>query len=319
MAAAPRVAGLFLLSGLFGSAFAGSSLMRQEVKSQRLALNPGEGVQSGSFQQKSGPKAALRHLGNNDATLATPTSFCNDDFILGKPDTSECTDSTHSLMDNIAMCQEAASRSGSGYPDNDVIPADWDKVRPKGCFKFACSQHSSGFCYFFNDDNNAAQSTIEGTPVCRRNKYAYGANNSADADGGCPAGYEVIIDSNETDWCSAAAACQSIAKGADFNVQDSGAATYDLYPKGCFIKAAGTDGVATDTVYYNAPINGSALPSAPVGQPLCKVSAIETPAQGTCATFVCPAATPTLDPAKNCPTDPCEAVGPNDASSACCT
>ena len=53
------------------------------------------------------------------------------------------------------MCIEAAKQAGVTAPSGSFrINSDYFHKRPKGCFKFPCSEDPNGICYFFNPIGN---------------------------------------------------------------------------------------------------------------------------------------------------------------------
>jgi len=267
MAGTFHVAWPFMLAVFFGIAGAvqTSHLMRQEVtqpfeaklvgKASSIVLSPGAELM--------GSPSSLRSKSDQ-----LDVDFCDYDFPMGSDDSSSCTDNkTHKLIENPGMCRAAADLAGATTThDGFEISSEWFQSRPRGCFKYSCSESSSGVCYFFNSIGDVSQANITGTPVCNRPRYLFGNSSS---NGGCPPGYKVIM--NE-DACSKAADCMSISQGEEFLIHAKNASKYDEFPKGCFVmKKGGAETV--DTVNFNAPLEGiDALPSRPVGTPFCIVA-----------------------------------------------
>lgn len=211
---------------------------------------------------------------------ADPSGFqpCNVEYPLGKPDTSMCIEGHHDLITDPAMCEHAATMtnahidvSNNGVDHPFQLTEEWWDSHPRGCFAWKCAWDfeantgSEKICYFFNPtgyDPCTQGKPCEGTPVCFAAKYHLGAH---DANGGCPASYEVI-DNEHT--CRASASCQNLCPGEHFLIGQSGnQSQHDEYPEGCF--QDDSDGC----LYFNDPAaNGWGTPQRPKGTPLCKAS-----------------------------------------------
>mmetsp|Transcript_99996 Transcript_99996/g.173506 ORF Transcript_99996/g.173506 Transcript_99996/m.173506 type:complete len:436 (-) Transcript_99996:55-1362(-) len=199
--------------------------------------------------------------------------YCLEDFPLGIPDTNACVSAMyHTLILDRSMCEEAARQANAtegipGHiPDSPfVINNDYADYYPQGCFKI----HGSG-AYFYNPAGTFPKWPM-GIPVCYRIKFA---NGTADTDGGCPGGFQRIMDE---DACRSAAKCQGFCINDDdfqFGVNVTEPATdtrmpdawrYDWRPAGCFIHP--TD----NCTYFNVPRNES--PAGPIsGIPMCNTS-----------------------------------------------
>lgn len=190
--------------------------------------------------------------------------FCNYDFPVGRLDTNNCTDSSkHSLILQEGMCIEAARMAGAyTFHDDFKLTSEWYDKHPKGCFKYNCGEARNRICYFFNGDGDWPTGPLKGEPICSRPRRLNGTKDSPAADGGCPAGYEVI-DHNET--CSEAAKCMGYCQGTQFSIGVHNASHHLLHPRGCFIDDV--DGC----VYYNGPSH-MGVGTSVRGTPICNVS-----------------------------------------------
>jgi len=215
--------------------------------------------------------------------------FCNYDFVLGNDGTDDCSHQSHhkiaagspleALINQSSLCIEAAMRAKVSAPHASfVLDAEWQNVRPKGCFKYHCSEDPNNVCYFYNPISDSPSGAVSGTPVCARTTYIEGARNSnggetgdclvAGSDGTLTKveGYEVI----DNDFaCENTAKCLGHTKGAEFRIGIQNASKHLLYPRGCFQRNS------DDKIYYNGPsalTNGKPAATNVRGTPLCVVA-----------------------------------------------
>jgi len=192
-------------------------------------------------------------LSPKDETKTDP--YCDMDYPTGVVTTSDCTNPT-ALEVNIdsnggadAMCLQAATESGAKALSGKFVLRDenFQKIRPKGCFKQACHESDNGVCYFYNPVNGVPDKTLAGfagTPICKRPKTHNGTKGVA---GSCPTGYQ-MIDDEET--CRSAANCRGWPQANIFRVGTHNASKHLDWVRGCFFDE--DDG---NKVYYNRPIN----------------------------------------------------------------
>lgn len=249
------------------------SLMRSETHEKAVMEFEASGAMHS--QPKSRPKKS--GAGNADD--------CDVDYPIGQ-NACECADPHHhSLILDQDMCIEAARQAGAHAPASPAfeIPAAYYHSRPKGCFMFPCNDTGAthGVCYFYNPIGNIphqcdpdwnstdtggqshATPTVEGKPVCKRVLFE---NGTADENGGCPTGYEVI---EHESTCADAGSCLGYCEeDAHFRTAIHNQSNHDLFPQGCFIHKV--DGC----VYYNRRLahDQQQLPTNPQGTPLCNVS-----------------------------------------------
>lgn len=195
-----------------------------------------------------------------EASAVVPEG-CDDTFELGSENSDNC-GTNHTMIEDDGKCREAAETNHYVMPSNGVISGDfWEKTRPKGCFKFPCSESATGECYFYNEREDPVPARqIVGTPVCLKPKYMNGTA-VGNATVTCPAGYAMITD-EET--CRGAGICQGYCEGSEFRASILAADAADLYPEGCFIHAK------EGCVYFNPP--KATPPTHPSGTPLCNTT-----------------------------------------------
>jgi hypothetical protein len=226
------------------------------------------------------------------------TSFCDYDFPLGQEGTSNCTEGGgHELIYNEAMCKEAANQASAHIIANKFkisqdslisdSPAVLEKdVHPKGCFMTNCSESTNGICYYFNGVGDwpeppANDSTLRGTPVCSRPKYATGTRDKNGKDtGACPTEY-IVVEFEKR--CQTTASCLGEVPGTEFRIGAKNASKHKDFPSYCFIDSnrSATDtkgqvGFGANKVYFNfespvtKPEHGG-WGAHPKGTPLCQV------------------------------------------------
>lgn len=245
-----------------------SALIRSEGGKDTVEMHVSH---TGSLISSHDPATVLTKDDGDDIgdDSAKESDMCDVDYPLGK-DSCNCGKDDHFLILQEEMCIQAAKEAGVTAPkDSFRIPSEWFQIRPKGCFKFPCSEDPKGICYFFNpigNDphgcDNSTGAAVEGTPVCKRAKFL---NGTVDGNDGCPVGYQVIMNENN---CSEAGICLGFCEGSEFRAAVVNESKHDEYPLGCFIHK--TEGC----VYYNPPIAGYGPPSRPLGTPICNVSTI---------------------------------------------
>jgi hypothetical protein len=218
-----------------------------------------------------------------------PEKDCHDSYILGSPDTNDCTDGDlHANIITESPCEKAAEAAGvsQGMPSLNLSfnlgdDSLYKETHPRGCFKD--KQHNA---FFYNpigykptpDGNWTARG---GTPVCTRERYRNGSIQSA-SDYGCPAGGYSVITTRGA--CLEYAECSSYSHNEDeFDVgapaqinnvanpaahPEAWAQQYNDMPRGCFIREE------NGYVYFNTPHNDTSgnptiYPTNPQGTPLC--------------------------------------------------
>lgn len=237
-------------------------------------------MQASGSMRESPPEQLVRDQGDDvDVDVADETDMCDVDYPMGK-DACHCADEEkHSLILQEEMCIQAANEAGVTAPVGHFrIGAEFFHKRPKGCFKYECSEDPKGVCYFFNpigniphkcDTNNtelaASNSTpeVKGLPVCKRAKFL---NGTVDSNEGCPTGYDVIMNENN---CSEAGICLGYCEGAEFREAMANESRRDEFPEGCFIHKSTNK--SQGCVFYNPPLEGWGKPKKPVGTPICQV------------------------------------------------
>jgi|Transcript_51074 hypothetical protein len=215
------------------------------------------------------------HIGSGDQTVFVESTrskrFMNDDscidFPLGEVGKT-CEESGYAQIQDHLICKEAADLAHMGWQAaNNLweINAEYEQVRPKGCFKFPCSNQfsASGMCYYHNYVSGTPSGPISAsaTPVCRRPRFVNGsAPESATV---CPDEYEPITVEG---ICETAGICRQAPfppnQQRRINEVETNAAV--KYPHGCLQKAAPNN----DRVWFNAP-NNEFAPSSPSGTPIC--------------------------------------------------
>lgn len=210
--------------------------------------------------------AMLRQNGfthGNDVANEDIPETCNDDFELGTENSNECNPADPGKQDPVdeeAMCMRAATAANVTAPRTTFVIHDsyYDK-RPAGCFMFSCSEDPKGVCFFYNNNPETPRNP-QGTPVCLRNKYV---NGTKDTKGGCPEGYENLLDIAS---CRKASKCWTWCDEDSFDVNAQNNSKYHDYPQGCFINEK------TNCFAYNTIKKSMGEPSNPHGMPVCVVS-----------------------------------------------
>lgn len=209
---------------------------------------------------------------NGEESEQTAIDFCNYDFPLGEEKSNNCSDSRHRRILDMGECREAAVQAGAGLNKDFEVQYDWYNKHPAGCFKEKCSkeENSEETCYFYNPAPVSPSDIQEGSPVCKRPKLLKGAANAnpdatSNGTSTCPKDYEAVrIEAK----CKEFGACMGHCIGTQFRININNASLYNQYPKYCFIHAE------DKCVYFNEPREGMPDPTAPVGTPICNVSAI---------------------------------------------
>jgi hypothetical protein len=198
----------------------------------------------------------------------------------------------HTLIDSEEQCIIAARVAGVSAPGIHKFllgpPSKnydyWQQRHPQGCFKVTdCHEDPKGICYFYNELVNppvsctasdtlpdGSRPPIEGVPVCKRPRYAYGLK--PDENRNCPSGYETIMDDG---LCRAASKCQGYRSDcqAEFIADRNNESEYNDFPIGCFEH----DHPQRDLdvcVMFNEPMENMPDPHSPEGTPVCTVSNI---------------------------------------------
>lgn len=200
-----------------------------------------------------------------------PDIACNDEYPLGRVDTSQCAEAHHNLIVDQEMCAQAAEMSNAGVDhDRFVLTEEWWEAHPRGCFAWPCfpgASSKSGMCYFFNpvgDDpcrNSNSTHRCKGQPICYGVHYQNGTTNT---NGGCPHGYQVLMDETK---CLAAASCLGFCVGTQFRMGVANASQHMDHPEGCFIHED------EGCLYFNPP-NELGKPSRPSGIPVCNATEV---------------------------------------------
>lgn len=181
------------------------------------------------------------------------TDLCLYDYTVGLEKTSTCKqvdggENEDLLIDSEEMCMHAASKAGATtLPGKFRLHNDLEKLRPKGCFKSTCSEHSNDVCYFFNpvgDDVAPNETTWKGTPICQRPRYQNGTEGVAGSCGDLHPGYELIDDEQK---CRAAAGCLAEPPAHNFIIGTFNASKHLDYVRGCFYDEN------RKQVFYNPP------------------------------------------------------------------
>merc|ERR1719482_2364503 len=86
------------------------------------------------------PRGALADVSTNGNTGVStdpndPITPCNDEYPLGKEDTSDCVEAHQDLVVDPEMCAQAARVTNAGVDKlNWILKEEWWEVHPKGCF-----------------------------------------------------------------------------------------------------------------------------------------------------------------------------------------
>jgi len=237
-------------------------------KCYKLAAEPMVNISTVAVGQSTQAQAtnsdcAAGFCGHLSAPALGERKACNMDFPEGKPWTSateqaRCGNTVHSIIVDNGICAFAAAING-------VPAAPWQTFiidhlnfpkHPRGCVKLPCHNATTDECYFYNDNGDAdAQQNADttGTPVCIRDRWAYGtvdsdtclsSDSTSDVSNVVETKYKAIANSAE---CSRAAACLETMVGDPLKVSDdtSNFHQYKYYPVGCFKNDE------TDKAYYN--------------------------------------------------------------------
>lgn len=195
-------------------------------------------------------------------------NMCIFDFPLGYWNTSSClNDTDHVPILNREECEEAAIEANVTAPkDKFEIPTTYDELRPRGCFRYNCTQDSGGNCYFYNTFGAFPDYPV-GQPVCKRPRFKLGKIDATTKEVVCPMGYQDIRVENN---CTEFASCENYQLATPYLIREFDADNYNSYPVGCFIEAN------TQTIMYNDPIfdeNGTlTMPTHPQGTPICNTT-----------------------------------------------
>jgi hypothetical protein len=213
--------------------------------------------------------------------------YCNIDFPLGQADTQpgNCTNGNETLISKLD-CEEAITVSAAGTPTHLQISGErYENARPKGCFKYSCSESAKGVCYFYNGIGDWPDATLAdtkynesfvGTPICKRDKYVMGTN---DTNAGCPGGYKAITSDDVADQlqhenlCFLVANCLSYDRGDEFRIGEHNASKHLDFPRGCFKDNDGLVEGKPGSVYFNPKTaEGFGADGVVKGTPICKVN-----------------------------------------------
>jgi len=272
-------------------AFVGSVAVKVSVESSSMVRSETKTVQIGPdadfVADRQHPKEELKVDSNTNLTSVDMAKlaarFCDYDFPMGTKDTNFCQDDHKNMMHIVdkldpTMCLLAAQESGaySGHNEFMVPQGNDDKYNvPSGCFKAPCGAHSTTHetCYYWNGaectldtaqtTTPVCKTTVTGTPVCVRDKHAYGTQ---DAQAGCKEGYKIIDDE---DTCRTEATCLGHMPAHEFRVGIHNASKHLDHPQGCFIVVE--DG--HNMTYYNPPSAMGAGTNVK-GMVICNVSSV---------------------------------------------
>jgi len=203
-----------------------------------------------------------------DRAVGSSDQFCDFDFPLGADGTNNCTDtSLHNLIIEEALCMEAAEQAGENVTAkaNFKIGIHWEKEHPVGCFK------NNG--YWFNANGNWPPLPVTGSPVCSRPKHM---NGTKDGNGGCPDGYEVIMDETT---CRQSATCLGYPKATQFRTGEHNSSRKLDHPKGCWVDENDRQG----TAYFNEA-SAMGVGTHVEGTPICIVTVSTSAAAAAAAT-----------------------------------
>jgi hypothetical protein len=212
--------------------------------------------------------------------------YCDYDFPLGKPGTSQCANGkTDGLIDSPDMCREAAAEAGATTLADVFLIDDTpsQNTTSKGCFKSDCPTGRGKVCYYYNPIGDWPQlasdgsGAVTGTPVCHRPKYELGGANSNE---GCPADdnitgsgpYKLIEDEY---YCRNTGVCLGDARASNFKVGEHNATQQRDFSNFCFLDKTGANHEGTYKVYYNPKskyIEGMSWGTDVKGTPICQVS-----------------------------------------------
>lgn len=177
---------------------------------------------------------ALGHMVKN-LRHSKSLDLCNDAYIAGPENTSNCSESWHSPIDSYTVCETGAQLECPDPTGGDTFTCIGDPFEikdpsykilyPKGCFK----RQSDGK-WFYNPVEPAPDSP-NGIPICVEYEYQNGTASSVET---CPEGYDTVMDEYV---CRTAAQCQDYCIEVQFRVLDPAASL--TAPKGCHINAAG--------------------------------------------------------------------------------
>jgi len=234
---------------------------------------------------KDAPVQSTKLSSKEYAKLAA--QFCDEDFPLGQADQEpgNCTNANETLTDET-QCIFAQAQSGAGTATALRISGErYENARPKGCFKYSCSESANGVCYFYNGigdwpDANLSKTKYSedfvGTPICSRPKYVLGTN---DTNAGCPGGYKAITSDDATDQlqhenlCFLVANCLSYDRGDEFRIGEHNASKHLDFPRGCFVDNDGLVAGTAGEVFFNPKTaEGFGADGVVKGTPICKVN-----------------------------------------------
>jgi hypothetical protein len=211
------------------------------------------------------------HIGSV-GQFSSPPEDCNRcdryDYLVGTPNSNTCPTGAD-LVTRDDMCRHAASEAGA---HTDTEPTEFKlqtqdeyETAPAKCFHKQCN---SGPCYFYNPGSTTlsdpTHANFSGTPICKREKYLSGVDNSNAADNCGNADFEVITD---RDRCLEVADYFNYQKAAPFDIGISNYTRHHDFPKGCYFIRPATSGGVTH-VYFNTVSSGTSV----TGTVLCKVT-----------------------------------------------
>lgn len=266
----------------------GAQLVEKDrvLRREMLELSPdGKAIQDGDDKSKGDAKnktmtVQMEDIFKNDEYAGRSEdqlkeAFCDADFPVGNDDTSTCkeTDATsiakgtdEKLIQSPTMCIFAGKQSGAEteHFNFQIDTSNLGNLRPKGCFKAACTTDSSKTCYFWNNVDPIPSAPV-GTPICQRKKLVMATEKVEGT--GCPDRYQVI---RNEDQCRTAATCMGYAPAVEFRIGIHNASKHLDYVSGCFL--AGHNGTHNVVQYNEVPSTMGTPASGQVeGQNLCTV------------------------------------------------
>jgi hypothetical protein len=223
-------------------------------------------------------------------TSNDPMIDCRDAYLLGSPDTNDCTDSDlHANIITEAPCEKAAEAAGvsKGVPSLNLSfnmgdDSLYKEDHPRGCFR---DKVHNAFFYNpvgYKPTPNSNWTNRGGTPVCTMSRFRNGTKDPPVNDYGCPSDYSEILtrgaclehaecfgDNYNDDEFDVGAPAQinNVANPAAH--PETWAQQYNEMVRGCFIREE------NQYVYFNTPHNDSSgnptiLPTDPKGTPACQ-------------------------------------------------
>jgi len=268
---------------------------RTIIRSEREEVLIGPQGELVEIQQHSNEGAA-----DFSESEANELDFCNEDFVQGVVDSSNCSSaadeavpenalgmpkkgyardpSKHHQIYRESLCETAAKAHGMavGRPEAGapfvVDAANYDRY-PRGCFK-----ETGKDAYFFNPIGDWPLRPV-GTPICHRPNYTL--SPTPDSNTGCPDGYENVLIEDD---CRSYSDCTSHCEIEEFRVgidlpntvanpskderppDASEKESYNNHPKGCFVSHS------DNCTYFNVP--RAEDPTSPKGISVCAAKAL---------------------------------------------